>query len=106
MKLLTLFSTTALVLALTACTWVQPTEESIAVRLFNDGETVPSTCQRTGTNTSSVRDSIGLFNRSPGKVEQELYTLARQAAFNAGANAVQASSRVENGTQTFTFYRC
>ncbi len=89
---------------LPACTWVKLTEEAESVTVV---ASVPSSCKRLGSTTSSTKADVASIDRSSKKVATELQTLARNAAAKMGGDTISADSEVsENGEQTFGIYRC
>lgn len=86
------------------CTWVKPESGAEQVRLLSADQA--SGCQRLGQTTTSVRDRVGGVQRKPGKVADELTTLARNSAFEMGGDAIVADSPVRDGQQRFIIYRC
>lgn len=63
-------------------------------------------CERVGRATVSVAERVGSFQRSPGKVDEELAVLARNSAPHLGGDTVVADGSVEDGRQHFIVYRC
>jgi len=87
---------------LSSCTWVKLTPEGENVAVLTASEV--ANCTRTGTTTVSVRDRV-VVDRDDEKVALELRTLARNRAADRG-DTIVASSRVDDGEQTFVIYRC
>ena len=96
------FVLAATALFLSSCTWVRLTSAGENVAVLTQSEV--ANCTRTGTTTVEVKDKV-LLDRDPDKVALELRTLARNRAADRG-DAIVASTRVENGEQTFIIYRC
>ncbi len=89
---------------LKACTWVELTEGGQAVTQVSS---VPETCKRLGTTSSTTKADIASIDRSSKKVATELQTLARNAAANMGGDTIVAETEIsENGEQRFSIYRC
>ena len=91
-------------IALSACTWVKPTEDGARVVVaepFNVRD-----CARVSTITTSVKYAIGSMQRKPEKVEQELTTLARNEAAIRGGDTIVPRGEVREGARTFEVYRC
>jgi hypothetical protein len=89
-------------LLLTSCTWVKLTAAGENVAVLTAAEV--ANCERTGTTTVSVRDKV-VLDRDMDKVALELRTLARNRAADRG-DAIVPATRVEDGEQMFTIYRC
>ena len=87
---------------LTSCTWVKLTPAGENVAVLTTAEV--ANCERTGTTTVSVRDKV-VLDRDADKVALELRTLARNRAADRG-DAIVPTSRIDDGEQTFTIYRC
>lgn len=99
-----IIATAAMVLTLSACTWVQVTPGGEAVRLVqNKGEV--SDCKELGTTTSSVMSKF-FVERDPKEVARELADLARNSAAEMGGDTIVPISAVENGQRTFGIYQC
>ncbi|MDJ0879950.1 MAG: DUF4156 domain-containing protein [Halieaceae bacterium] len=89
---------------LPACTWVKLSPEGESVTVV---ASVPSSCKRLGSTTSSTKADLASIDRSSKKVATELQTLARNSAAKMGGDTISAESEVsENGEQTFGIYRC
>jgi hypothetical protein len=91
-------------LALSACTWVKPTEGAAAVVVAEPCKV--RDCTRVSTLTTSVKHTIGSMQRKPEKVEQELTTLARNEAAIRGGDTIVPRGEVQEGARTFDVYRC
>jgi hypothetical protein len=63
-------------------------------------------CTRVGTTHVQVLAKILFIPRSGRRVDDELTTLARNAAGNMGGNTVVAEAPVRNGKQTFGVFQC
>jgi len=95
----------AFVIALiTACTWVQLTEEGSGVQLASVSDV--SNCSRVGTTTSTTTSRLLVVQRGGEQVQGELVTLARNEAGLMGGNTIVADSTIEGGRQSFTVYNC
>ena len=95
----------ALILSVSACTWVPIESSGKTVRVLPAGA-VPSGCQSKGEVVVTVKSKVGFYNRNPLRVQEELETLARNEAPSAGANAVQASGLPADGCQRFLAFQC
>jgi hypothetical protein len=93
-----------LLFVLAGCTWVDLTEEGEAVTVASS---VPDSCKRLGSTTSTTKADLASIDRSHKKVSSELVTLARNSAVRMGGDTVTAESEVsEDGVQTFGIFRC
>ncbi len=91
-------------LVLSACQWVKTTEGGENVSLVKMAHVV--NCEKLGTTTSSVKDSIGFIDRKERKVMDELVTLAKNDAANMGGDTIVANKAISSGSQEFAVYRC
>lgn len=93
-----------LLFVLAGCTWVELTEEGEAVTVVSS---VPNSCKRLGSTTSTTKADLVNIDRSDKKVSSELVTLARNSAVRMGGDTISAESEIsESGVQTFGIYRC
>ncbi len=97
--------TAALLLSLSACTWVPMAPEAKAVRVVPAG-VAPAGCEKRGEVTVSVTDKVVLYERNALRVRDELETLARNQAAGIPANTVQPLGDPANGEQRFAAYQC
>lgn len=93
-----------LVIPLTACTWVQLTEQGEKVRILSSDEV--SSCQKLGQTTSTTKASVAGVSRHPNAITDELNTLARNSAINLKGDTVVPSGEIQDGQQTYLVYRC
>jgi hypothetical protein len=89
---------------LCACAWVQLTTSGTQVRVREADEVAQ--CQKLGWTGARTRDRIGIFQRRPEKVAQELEILARNEAANLGGDTIVAVSPITAGERRFDVYRC
>jgi len=99
------FPTLALLLPLSACTWVHMAPGANAVRVLAAGA-APAECENRGEVEVSVKDSLGPYERNPLRVRDELETLARNEAPGLNGDAVQPLDGPEDGRQRYTVWRC
>lgn len=90
--------------SLAACTWVEVTPAGDKVRLLSAAEV--SGCKLLGKTTVTTAGKIGVFERYPEKVQQELNTLARNSAVELQGDTVVPVGKAEAGRQVFEVYRC
>jgi hypothetical protein len=96
---------TILFLLLTpGCAWVRLSEAGTAVRVVDT--VTATTCTRVGRVTANTRDRVAGMARVEVKQEEELQTLARNEAATLGANAIVATSAIEDGRQRFDALVC
>jgi hypothetical protein len=93
-----------MVIALSACTWVEITEKGKNVNLKTND--VIAACKLMGETTVYLRDKIIGINRSKESVQEELQTLARNSAAKMGGDSIVANSEINEGRQAFNVYRC
>jgi hypothetical protein len=86
------------------CTWVPLTEEGANVRILRAD--AAADCEKVSTVSSKTADRVLVFARSEQKVREELESLARNEAAEAGGNAIVPLGTVANGRQSFDVYRC
>ena len=98
------FAAGLLALYVSACTWVDVTEEGEKVRVMSLAEV--TACKRVGKTT--VRTTAGLagLDRYEDKVQAELNTLARNSAVDVGGDTVVPIGSPDEGRQVFEIYRC
>ncbi len=92
------------VLLAAGCAWVklEPGAEEVTVR--EGGGTAG--CERLGHTTVSVRDRVAAVQRRATKVEEELHTLARNAALELDGDTVVPVGAVDDGERRYAVYRC
>lgn len=98
-----LAATTALLVALSGCTWVHMAPGASAVRVV---PAAPAGCEQRGEVEVSVKERVGFYERNPLRVREELETLARNEAPGLGGNTVQPLDGFEDGNQRYTVWRC
>ncbi len=96
--------TLAISASLSACTWVQPSNEAVHVRVLYHAQV--EHCKQVGKTTVSVLDSIAFIPRSEKQVTEELETLARNSAAEIHGDSVVAISKVIDGEQVYHIYQC
>ena len=90
--------------ALSACTWVKPTDAGRNVRLVSSDQV--GQCKKLGKTTVSVFDKVGFISRSEEKVAEELRTLAGNSAAEMGGDTIVVVGAVSKGEQPFDVYQC
>lgn len=91
-------------LSLAGCTFVQPNEQAVGVRLGTAEDVV--NCKRLGQTTVSTLGRIASLPRYESSIQDELNTLARNSGANMGGDTVVPSAPHQDGSQTFLIYRC
>lgn len=99
-----IIATTALVLSLSACSWIQVTTGGQAVRLVQTKNDVTG-CKEIGTTTASVMNKF-FIERDHNKMAHELADLARNTAAEMGGDTIVPISSIEEGKRTFGIYKC
>ncbi len=97
--------TTAVVLSLSACTFVKMAPGGNEVKVVPQNATL-SACERRGEVEVSVKDRLGPYSRDALRVKDELETLARNEAPGLKADTVQPKSEPIDGVQRFVAWRC
>lgn len=92
------------VLTVFGCQWVKPTDGGDNVSLVKMAHVV--NCEKLGSTTSTVKDSIGFIDRKERKVVDELVTLAKNDAAKMGGDTIVAKKAISEGSQEFNVYRC
>lgn len=94
----------ALVLGLSACTWVPLSSDGEAVMVMNASQAAH--CERLGQTTSKVVNKVGFLKRTESQKALELERLTRNEAANMGGNAIVPATEETEGRQRFAVYRC
>ncbi|RBP50676.1 DUF4156 domain-containing protein [Arenicella xantha] len=88
----------------TGCTWVKKTPGAERVRVVPLDRVTD--CRNLGSVTAYTKDSVSVLNRSAEKVRQELQTLAMNDAVERQGDTIAATSKIQDGQQTFAIFRC
>jgi len=96
--------TIILIFSISACTWVELTEEGEKARVLSASEV--TSCTFVGKTTSSTTAKVIGVKRHDNAINDELVSLARNSAIRLGGDTVVADGPVEDGKQTFKVYRC
>ena len=89
--------------ALAGC-WVTPSPVSKNVAVVNGVQVAQ--CRLVGKADLSVPDKLGTLQRVPDDMENDLQTLARNQAINAGGDTVAPLSVQDGGKQSWGYYAC
>lgn len=93
----------AIVITAGGCTWVQLEPNAKHVQIGYAGDIAQ--CQRIGVINANTRSKV-MMERDEAKVQDELYTLARNNAAAMGATNLVQHGMPKNGEQRFTAYNC
>lgn len=99
-----LFLASAVAISISACTWVPTTEEGSKVTVVEAQHV--SLCKKIGSTTSTVKDKVGIFNRSIETVTEELTNLAKNEAAKKGGDTLVAKGAPLDGSMSFDIYKC
>jgi len=91
------------VAALAGC-WVTPSPVSKNVAVVNGVQVAQ--CRLVGKADLSVPDKLGTLQRVPDDMENDLQTLAKNQAINAGGDTVAPLSVQDGGKQSWGYYAC
>jgi hypothetical protein len=94
----------AVLLSLSACSWVKPIEGASRVDVMYAYEVV--NCEKLGGTTTSVRDKVGFIERDAGAIRGDLTKLAQNEAIRMGGDTIVATTPPVNGAMSFNIYRC
>lgn len=64
------------------------------------------TCSKLGSTTVNVMEKMGLIERTPESVQENLVTLAKNNAISMDGDTIVAADSVVGGRQTFLVYKC
>lgn len=98
------FAFVVLLFGLSACTWVEPTEEGSRVVLVKASHV--ENCKSVGTVNASVKHEVGVYTRSEEKVMEELVILAKNKAAEMGGDTIVARGKASEGSMSFDVYKC
>lgn len=93
-----------LFMLISGCAWVEVQPGAEQVRVID--QAAAAQCEHVANTTVSVRDRVIGVQRKPGKVQEELETLARNSAHETGANALLPLGPVLSGKREYAIYRC
>lgn len=95
-----------LVFVVSACTWVELTDEGKAIRIVKADAV--ANCKKTGSILVQLKDKIAGFDRNEDKVKHELETLARNTVveLKMKGDTIAPASKIKDGKQRFDVYRC
>ena len=88
----------------TACTWVAVTPGGDRVALRSEADVTG--CEKVGSTSAKVLEKVWFVERSKGKVDRELDTLARNEAATLGGDTVVPTSKEIGGKREYAVYDC
>lgn len=94
----------AVLIGLSACTFVKPSARGAQVKVAEAAEV--SHCRKVGTTTVSVLDKVAGVPRSYHTLAEELANLARNEAPNLEGDTVVPVGDIINGQRQFDVYDC
>lgn len=92
------------ILGLSACAWVKPSEQGAQVKVAVAADV--GNCRKVGNTTVSVMDKVVGVPRSYRTMSEELANLARNEAPNLQGDTVVPVGDIVNGQQQFEVYDC
>ena len=93
-----------IIIGLSACTWIEPTKESLNVILVKPGNV--SNCQRVGTTNATVTHKIGVLTRDEQAVTEDLILVAKNSVAKMGGDSIVAKGPNVDGKMSFDVYKC
>ncbi len=93
----------AVLLAASGCTFVHMAPGATRVKVL---AAAPSSCEKRGEVSVSVKDRLGPYERSDSQVRDELETLARNEAPGLGADSISPITPPRDGEQRWAMWRC
>lgn len=92
------------VVLISACTWVDLSQQGEKVRVLEHSEV--SSCKLLGQTNANTTARVAGVRRHDKAINYELTALARNAAAKMGGDSIVAESPEVEGQQTFLVYRC
>jgi hypothetical protein len=87
------------------CTWVKLTAPGESVRVGTMAQVAG--CEKLGATHAKTSTKVGIFGRSPKKIDEEIENLARNEAADMGGNTIVAQGPTSSeGRRSFDVYRC
>ena len=95
----------SLALVVGACAWVKLTPGGESVRVVTAAHV--ASCKKLGATHAKTSTRVGIFTRSPRKIDEELEYLARNEAALMGADAIAPQGPTSSeGRRSFDVFRC
>ncbi len=91
-------------ISLTACSFVDLSEEGKKVRLLDADEVTK--CTYLGKSTSSTKSKVVGIGRNENVLLEELTNLARNSAINLDGDTIVQDGDIVEGKLKFLVYRC
>jgi len=98
------FALLMIIIGISACTWIEPTKESLEVILVKPGNI--SFCDKLGTTHVTVTHKIGILTRDEKAVTEDLITVAKNNAAKKGGDSIVARGENIEGKMSFDIYKC
>ena len=98
------FSLLMIIIGLSACTWIEPTKESLGVILVKPGNV--TNCKKLGITNATVTHKIGVLTRDKEAVTEDLITVAKNDAAKLGGDSIVAKGENIDGKMSFIIYKC
>ena len=98
------FALFMIIIVISACTWIEPTKESLNVILVKPGNV--SNCQKLGTTLVTVTHKVGILTRDEKAVTEDLITVAKNNAAKKGGDSIVARGENVEGKMGFDIYKC
>ena len=98
------FTLVIMISSLSACTWIEPTKESLDVILVKPGNVTD--CQLLGTTRVTVTHKIGILTRDKEAVTEDLVTIEKNDAAELGGDSIVARGEGNEGKMSFDIYKC
>jgi energy-converting hydrogenase Eha subunit A len=92
------------IIALPACTMVEPTRESKEVTLVKPSNVVA--CKLLATTNATVTYKVGIITRDEKAITEELVTLGKNRAAELGGDSIVAKGPAVEGKMSFDIYKC
>lgn len=94
----------AILVLLSGCSWVKLTPAGELVSVVQPD--LVKNCEKIGQTESTVKETVGIFERSDKLVAEEMEMLARNSAARMGGDAIVVASPPDGGRQLFHVYQC
>ena len=96
------FALLVITICISACTWIEPTKESLEVILVKPG----TISDKLGTTYVTVTHKIGILTRDEKAVTEDLITVAKNNAAKEGGDSIVARGENIEGKMSFDIYKC
>lgn len=103
-RIVKLFGVATLLLALSACSWVDPLPGAHSVKVVKT--LTENSCTKLGSTNTNALDAVGLYQRDEDAIIKDLLMLAKNEAVRMGGDTIIAETALEKGSMRFGIYRC